>query len=271
MQHQMACGTRRQKLGIYVGIGGYGESFEERLLLIKESGFDVVCLNFEKDMERTETSWPNQIALCRKHGLPIQAAHLSGSGMTKIWEDGNDAEQLTERTMREITEMKALGVDVGVIHVTWGHDIPAAPSASALRRFGRIAAAAEKCGAVVALENSVFPGHLRYVLDNIASPHLGFCYDSGHENAFTPSENFLESYGDRLVAMHLHGNDGSHDNHFPPFCNGDTIDWKAKVGQLKKTALFKEFIILESGFQKGLSLRDFLKMSFDAAVKLSDM
>ena len=84
-------------------------------------------------------------------------------------------------------------------------------------------------------------------------------------------ENYLERYGDRLVAMHLHGNDGLHDNHFPPFYNGDTIDWGKKVEQLKNSALFREYVILESGYQRGLPLRDFLKTSFDAAVKLSEI
>ena len=266
----VACRGRR-KLAIYAGIGGYEESFEERLALIKEVGFHAVCLNFERDMERTETPWPNQVELCRKYGLPVQAAHLTGTGMTKIWDDGSDAETITERTVREVVEMKACGVDVGVVHVTWGHDLPSPPSANALRRFERIASAAEQCGAVVALENSVSADHLRYALDNIASPHLGFCYDSGHENAFTPGENYLERYGDRLAAMHLHGNDGLHDNHFPPFHDGDTIDWGKKVAQLKNTALFREYVILESGYQRGLSLRDFLAESFTAAVRLSEM
>jgi hypothetical protein len=40
--------------------------------------------NFEKDMERTETPWPNQVELRRRHGLPIQSTHLTGTGMTKI-------------------------------------------------------------------------------------------------------------------------------------------------------------------------------------------
>ena len=39
-----------KKLGIYAGIN-YPIPIEERIAAIKSAGFDVICLDFEKDME----------------------------------------------------------------------------------------------------------------------------------------------------------------------------------------------------------------------------
>lgn len=256
-----------QKLGIYTGIG-YSNSLEERLELIKAAGFQVVCLNFEKDMEHTETSWENQMRLAQKYSLPVEAVHLTGTKMTSIWKDCEEAEFVTVRLMDEIKAMKEVGVSTGVAHVTWGFNKPADPSEGALKRFERITEAAEKYGIRIALENSVFAEHVHYVLDNLKSQYIGFCYDSGHENAFTPMENYLEKYGGRLFAMHLHDNGGSYDDHNIPFRG--TINWREKVRLLKKTRLFRDSIILEIGVQKE-SLSEVIRMSYEAAVKLAGM
>lgn len=38
--------------------------------------------------------------------------------------------------------------------------------------------------------------------------NIGFCFDSGHANAYTPNELPLEKYGDMLVTTHIHDNVG---------------------------------------------------------------
>lgn len=257
-----------QKIGIYAGLGYPGVSLEQRLSMIKNAGFNTVCLNFEEDMKSTETDWANQVNLTDRYELPVQSVHLTGAGMTEIWKDGIKAVCLVQRTVKELKRMKSLGVDTGVIHVTWGFDTPAPPSEHALDRFRRIAEAAEKCGAKIALENSVFPDHLHFLLKNINSPNVGFCYDSGHRNAFTQSENYIRDYGDRLFALHLHDNNGSSDNHYVPFDPDGTIDWNKEIEELKKTDFFSNYIILEPGPQK-CTVEELIKSAYESAVKLS--
>lgn len=259
-----------QKLGIYAGLGYPDTPFEERISLIKKTGFDTVCLNFEKDMEQTETEWENQVRIVSKYDLPVQSVHLTGEGMTEIWSDGITADALTRRTIDELRRMKSLGIDIGVIHVTWGFKPPEPPSEKALNRFRKIAEEAEKCGAHLALENSVFPGHLHFLMENIDSPNIGFCYDSGHENAFTPGENFLVKYSDRLFTTHLHDNCGNYDNHYVPFDKNGSIDWVKKAELLKKTLFFKEYIILEPGPQS-CTVEELICSAYKAAYRLSEM
>ena len=110
---------------------------------------------------------------------------------------------------------------------------------------------------VLALENSVYAQYVHFLLRNIKSSCLGFCYDSGHENAFTPNEDYLSEYGDILVALHLHDNDGKNDLHMLPLQPNGTIDWNDKVSKLRKTALFERMITLEAGIEGKNLLAEF--------------
>ena len=258
-----------KKLGIYAGIG-YPIPIEERIAKIKETGFDLICLDFEKEMEATETSWENQLKLADKYSLPVKEAHLTGSGMSSIWQDCEEAKFVCNRLIEELRDLSELGIPVGVAHVTWGLGAVNAPNQNALDYFTKIAEAAEKYKVKLALENSVSDLHVRYVLDNIKSDYLGFCYDSGHENAFTKGADYLDSYSDRLFAMHLHDNNGIKDNHYPPFDINGTVDWAKTVEKLKNTDIFKESVILEVGKQPE-PFDDLLKRSYEAAKKLAEM
>lgn len=254
------------KLGICTGIG-YDIPFDERMRLIKEAGFDIVSLDFEADMEPTETTWDNQVRVAEKYGLPIDAVHLTGTQMTGVWTDGEVAEYVTERLINELRHMSEVGVGIGVAHVTWGFDCPPPPSQSALDRYLRVTEAAEKYNVKLALENSVFPEHVHYLLEHIDSSHVGFCYDSGHENAFTPQENYLARYGDRLFTMHLHDNYGNFDQHDIPFRG--TVDWKTKIPLIRKSAI-GDRLILELGRQPE-PFEQIIPMAYEAMRHLTEL
>ena len=80
----------------------------------------------------------------------------------------------------------------------------------------------EKAGAMgltLALEN-VFeetPDTLEALLDEIGSPSLQFCFDTGHHNVFAtrPLPTWLESLGKHLGEVHLHDNHRTADEHLP--------------------------------------------------------
>ncbi len=235
----------KPKLSIYSAVVLRG-CIEDRIRAIKEAGFDAVCLDFEAELANTETAWENQMRLADKYGLPVENVHLTGAGMTDVWRDGANGDAVADRLCEELRRMASLGVRTGVAHVTWGHDAPGGDFARGLDRYLRCAETAEQYGVYLALENSVYPAYVHFLLDHIDSAHVGFCYDSGHENAFAPEEDFLSRHGNRLLAMHLHDNDGKQDLHAFP---GDgTIDWTKKKAQLAQTALWHRMITLECGF-----------------------
>jgi sugar phosphate isomerase/epimerase len=72
---------------------------------------------------------------------------------------------------------------------------------------------------LIAMENVYErgPQQLRPLFDAIDSPHVRFCFDSGHANAFgsAPYQEWMEILGDRLGEIHIHDNNGNLDEHLP--------------------------------------------------------
>ncbi len=57
---------------------------------------------------------------------------------------------------------------------------------------------------------------VRRMVDEIASPHLGQCYDSGHAMLAHDPLGTIRAMGPRLWGVHLHDNDGQEDDHRLP-------------------------------------------------------
>ncbi|MFA4915541.1 MAG: sugar phosphate isomerase/epimerase family protein [Syntrophales bacterium] len=72
---------------------------------------------------------------------------------------------------------------------------------------------------IITLENvyETNPHHLTLLLDVLASPHIRFCFDTGHFNAFSrvPLEAWMDKLAYRLGQIHLHDNGGTTDEHLP--------------------------------------------------------
>jgi sugar phosphate isomerase/epimerase len=78
---------------------------------------------------------------------------------------------------------------------------------------------AEKLDTRIALENvyEADPGCLGLLLDALPPGRVGFCFDTGHFNAFAGSglETWVDRLGHRLIEIHLHDNKGAFDEHLP--------------------------------------------------------
>ena len=97
---------------------------------------------------------------------------------------------------------------------------------------------------MLALENSVFPGHLYAVMDRLSgSSNIGFCFDSGHRNAFAPEEDFLGRLGGRLAATHIQDNNGKMDLHVVPL--DGCAPWEENAKSLAATKLGSSRITAE--------------------------
>ena len=90
---------------------------------------------------------------------------------------------------------------------------------------------AERLNVNVAIENMSRPELIEHIFEKIKSNRLGFCFDSGHCNLFTPEFDLLDLYGDSLMALHLHDNDGKEDWHTLPFSG--IIQWDIISKNLK--------------------------------------
>jgi len=61
------------------------------------------------------------------------------------------------------------------------------------------------------------PGQLHRLLTSLSSPHCGFCFDTGHFNAFArePLTDWIAAMAPFLRQVHIHDNHGQADEHLP--------------------------------------------------------
>jgi sugar phosphate isomerase/epimerase len=72
---------------------------------------------------------------------------------------------------------------------------------------------------IIALEN-VYESdcqNMGLLLNELSSPHVSFCFDTGHFNVFstTPLEEWMDGLWTRLGQIHIHDNNGLLDEHLP--------------------------------------------------------
>ena len=90
---------------------------------------------------------------------------------------------------------------------------------SSLQTWRPLVKKAEMMGLTLAVEN-VFeesPDSIKKLLEEIRSPHFGFCFDTGHHHVFskTPLPVWIEALGGFLGEVHLHDNHKEMDEHLP--------------------------------------------------------
>ena len=112
-------------------------------------------------------------------------------------------------------------------------------------------------------------GLIGNIFDEYPAEFVGLCYDSGHANLGRDRSDGLVPFLDRLLVLHLHGNDGTNDQHRNLFVND--LDWD----NLAK-------MIARSPYQKPISLEvivtdddknetEFLQTAFETGSKFSEM
>ena len=268
-----------RKLGIYAGCG-FSTDSETQIKIASQVGFDCVFIGFgnrtpDEECPKMASSYAKVAANC---GIEIETIHSKFGDINSMWE-GN-AEAYIKSTNLCVDIAKENGIKTVVIHETIGAVAPPIHK-EGLKNFEKIVSHAEKQGINLAFENLEFPRFLRAVLDEFKSPHVGFCYDCGHEWCYTPGVDYLPMYGDRLMCTHIHDNFGQNgnnimtfddDNHMIPF-DGE-IDFKRVAKMIKQTGknvpLTLELSNKMPVYSEVLCF-DFIKRAYASAVKLRDM
>jgi len=260
--------TENIEIGIYTWFG-FRYPFNEIIKLIKNAGFQSVMTWWGDEYKEINGSKEMEPEIIRNNGLKLENTHFSFTGINTIWEDSLDGQEMFNKYSSYINDCKTYEIPVAVMHVSNG-DNPPPYGQLGLDRFNRIIEKAEKNGVIIALENLRKPEYLDFLFDNIKSDKLKFCYDSGHNNCFTPKIDCLKKYGDKLIALHLHDNDGICDQHLLPF--DGTIDWKHIMEQLKninyKGALTLEIDAQYIDVSQEFTAPEYLSEAINRAYKL---
>lgn len=252
---------------------------EEELRWIAEAGFDGTFIGWEKGkMKKISQS-------IHDYGLYLQSVHAPFNNMNVLWQEDETADLEVERLCQCVRECGESGVALVVMHA--GRIIGEKPSLIGLTRFEKIVREAEKLGVVIALENTVCLEYLEALFRHFkGNKNVDFCFDTGHQHAYTPDEDVLEKFG-KPRCLHLCDNFGkilqsSHyydDAHMLPF--DGTYNWNGFADKLKAFRYDGDITLEIMGtnrpnrnthdIYKNLSYKEFLSRGYESAKKIRSM
>ena len=183
------------------------------------------------------------LATCvRAHSMTIQSLHAPHKKIALLWEpDLSESIEVQENILRSIDACAQYQVPVLVVHGWQGlfYTFPTEPLD--FRFFDRMVPYARQKGVSIAFENLEGEEYLDALMTRYQNePHIGFCWDSGHDHCYPHTMDFLKRFGDRLIMTHLNDNlglrdpggvpTGKDDLHFLP--HDGNIDWTHALGRL---------------------------------------
>jgi len=163
-------------------------------------------------------------------GLACTDIHGS-AGVEKRWMSSVEhvRQAGVELVRNRIQLAQGLGTKVLVMHLSpeIGQTADSDTRDRARRNIDSLMPDLERHQVSLALENMFYIEEntelLDILFDDIDNARIGLCYDSGHGQITGNGLDFLERHLDRLLALHLHDNNGRQDAHLLPGTAG--VDW----------------------------------------------
>jgi len=218
----------------------YEIPFAQAVEMIRDAGFEVVCLGARPQHSGYNTAAGRSAIrkLLEQNGLTVDSVHAPFPEGDRLF-SLDEAERVESLRHCQMALDAAAELDgrVVVIHLIQPYGIPQGEVRREMIEQGRrsVSVLAEQAagrGVKLALENGQEPAYdqvLASLLAEFDGEHVGFCYDSGHENVQGTCFTMLERFGHRLLTLHMHDNQGS-DTHTLPY--EGTIDWEGFRGVL---------------------------------------
>lgn len=169
------------------------------------------------------------------NGMRYESIHAPFGHINDIWLAGEDGDAMLHEMMVAVDRCREGGVPVVVVHLSSGNTPPPI-SEIGFVRYTRLVEYAAAKGVKIAFENQRKPDRIAWAFEKFGRmPHVGFCFDCGHESCFTPGVQFLPLYGDRVLCTHIHDNDCVQDSdlHLLPF--DGRIDFGRVARQLRES------------------------------------
>jgi len=243
---------------------GYELSIKERYQLIKKAGFDGVLLWWSEYLDRND--YRNGPQIVREAGLFIENIHTPFQAQNDIWLDNLNGEASINYYLQCVADCAEFEIPTMVVHLP-NDDKPY--NSLGLDRINRLAEKAEQLGVNVALENLRNFANLSYMLEQVDSLRIGFCYDCCHHYHNYPAYNLLSMYGSRLMALHLHDYN-INTIHRLPF--DGTIDWSVAMKKIAKTGYTGAIAIEAMNWNyEDLSSEEFLQEAYTRAKRLETL
>lgn len=258
----------------YVEDTGDASPYLER---IARAGFTHVhwCHHWNTDFLYSPPEISQVARWFKQYGLALLNLHGS-HGREKYWCSPLEYQRLAgvELVKNRIDMTARLGADVVIMHVPSSLDpLERVNAIDPVRRsMDQILPFAHAMGVRIAVENMESDDFdmLATLLNEYDPAELGLCYDSGHGNIDGRGLDNLEKYKNRLIAVHLHDNDGHSDQHAIPFTG--SVDWPRLATILASSAYVGPInleVIIDT--QRESDEDDFLRRAYLAGQRLTAM
>ncbi len=221
---------------------------EDALRRLAERGWKYVDLSCEHLGELTRAEDPGRAdgvrELAESLGMTLWQCH--GFMDLNLASSNERTRSRSEATLAQHLRLAAeLGIGTVVIHPGWvGSRARRSAKPDLVRErmtesLRRLALVAEESGVRIAVENmmkkgfGVEPADLVALAQATDPQWVGICFDTSHANASeVDSAEGIRTCGEWLFALHLSDNDGSGDQHRPPYFG--TVDWPTVLGALRE-------------------------------------
>ena len=253
---------------MYKGISfyfGYCIDPKKRAKMIKDAGYDCVITNADPWFDSQNGKISKQIKRFKKNGIKLSSLHMRylKSELPYFFKKGKIGDKIERNLVKDVKLAAKYGFKCVVVH------LGGEPNEVGFKRIERVLKVCEKLNMPLAFENLKDDTAFHCVMKEFQHPLVKFCYDAGHNNAFHPEVDYLKLYGDRLICVHLHDNDGTCDAH--GLNRFGTINWKSLAKKLAKTDLQVLDYELMPRDDHGMSALETLSECFSQAVELEKM
>lgn len=254
---------------IAVAVSIYNENITpiETIDAIKEAGFKNVFVYWFG--QNPEYSKERQLNYIKEQGLNVIFAHLGYEDINSIWNVDKSGELVVLEYLKALDECKQNNIPMVIMHLSTpprGNDY----NEVGQERIRKIVLYAESLNIKVAFENTRVGGYLEPLLTNINNENAGLCYDAGHNHVGINDKIDLSAFKDRIIAVHLHDNDTSWDQHLIPF--DGSVDWEDNINQLINNG-YNGPITLEIVYANqytNIGPVEYYKKAYQAALKIAE-
>jgi sugar phosphate isomerase/epimerase len=171
------------------------------------------------------------------------------------------------RQMKYYLSMASDLVEVAVLHPgylsPYGSKLPEKAWDKCIESVQTLCDHSADMGIIIAVENmpnfpkifGCYPDEMLDILEQTDRNNVGMTLDVGHANTMGLLAEFVEKCKDKLSHMHIHDNNGSHDEHLP--IGEGNIDWKKLMESLSG---YKGLMVTEMGsVDEGRQCIEYLK------------
>jgi sugar phosphate isomerase/epimerase len=202
-------------------------------------------------------------------GLPV-SVHAPFYNLSLASKDDHIAEYTYQTHAASIEVARALSSPLVVFHTGFLPQYPRTMRGKWLDKFTSklksLLEIASENGVVLAMENTYEPDTTLFqeIFECVQHPYLGMCLDTGHATCFSkiPSTEWVKSFAEQIVHVHLSDNDGKEDLHRS--LGQGSVDFRGLLTPLLERGA-RQSVTLEVALSDAGASRDYLNKLLNTA------